>query len=191
MGVASRKTWLEKQPDDVQLAVLAMDDAGRTLEEIRQMLRDRFELDVPASTLHNALRCFREGIGHEERLAALLARRNRQFFEENPDVDPHAIARYQLTLAGSRIDASRIDARSFLAAAQSEAFIDLRRQELEIKRQANDLRRKKLEQENTALQLKIEQIERQRERERRQIEQLVQKDAQTALQEIKQIYGIA
>lgn len=145
MGTGSRKTWLERQPDDLQMFVLSLDDEGRTLEEISARIRERTGERVPVQTLHHSLAKYQRTIGREEKLAMLLARRQKAFFKENPDVDPAGLARFFLSLRVKELESAPLSGGALVAAAQQEAWLKLREQELEIKREQTRLKRRQIE----------------------------------------------
>jgi hypothetical protein len=152
MGTASRKTWLEKQPDEVQVFVLSMDEQGKTLEEMRRALEGRCRIVVPNSTLGNALKIYHDT--QDLRWAGEWAADLEKLIEENPHIQAAKLAKGFLTqkMASASFRGEPMKASEVVFFAQKERQMDIderktkaveKRNELEQRRQ--DLKQQELE----------------------------------------------
>lgn len=145
MGIASRKTWLEKQDDDVQLLVLSMDDAGKTLEMIQEAVRQKFDQRVPISTLAHSLMHYHNTLGREQKLAALFATEMDTLFKSHPTLDPRLLAKGFITMRLKDAREGAINAGDLLSLAQAEGRLKLRERELAAKEEANRLKARQID----------------------------------------------
>src|SRR5579862_9008415 len=94
MGTASRKTWLEKQADEVLVFILSMDDAGRTLKEQMAMCAEKFtgridRFHLPKRSAYaEGLKKFRDEHGKDLALARILDRQADELTAQFPDMQP-------------------------------------------------------------------------------------------------------
>src|SRR5579859_2608651 len=122
MGTASRKTWLEKQSDDVQIFVLSMDDSGQTLEQMVAALKAKEGVAVKRSTLAASIKAFRALYGKDLALARLYERRADEITAQYPGLEPKKLVRRALLreLQSKEFQTARISAEGTIAASQAE-----------------------------------------------------------------------
>jgi len=153
MGTASRKTWLEKQDDKVQVEVLAMDDAGLTLEAIGAALKEKFGVSVPHSTLGNALKIYHDT--QDLRWAAEWGTDLEKLIAENPQIQASKLAKGFLTqkMASASFRGEPMDAADVVAYAQNERRLDLQERQVKAVERRNELQKDKndLERRNQEL----------------------------------------
>jgi hypothetical protein len=152
MGTASRKTWLEKQADDVQMFVLSMDESGLTLDQMVSALREKYGTEVPRATLGYALKMYHDAI--ELRAAEDWASQFEKLCDENPHIQAAKLARAFLTqkLASARFRDADLKPSDLVFFSQSERRMDLEERKTaaierrnELQREKNDLQRRQQE----------------------------------------------
>jgi hypothetical protein len=194
MGAASRKTWLEKQSDEVQFDVVNWDAAGWTAEQIGAALKERHEIEVADRTLSYSLQAMHVDGGM--RYARMLT----GLFKRNPEVNSATLTK-ALTLtqaASEEFRRAKLDPTGVIISAQQERKLDIaeRRADLEERRVAaieeqNKIALAKLENEKRAVELKLQQAERaERAKQERVKEALEQKDPAELRRELREIYNL-
>jgi hypothetical protein len=125
MGTASRKTWLEKQTEDIRKEVLAMDEGAMTMEEMCKALKDLFGISVPVSTLGNALKIHHDS--QDLRWAAEWGADLEKLIEENPHIQAAKLAKGFLTqkMASASFRGEPMKAADVVAFSQAERRMDL------------------------------------------------------------------
>ena len=153
MGTGSRKTWLERQTDKVQIRVLSMDREGRKLEEIAAAVNQEFNLKVPVSTLHNSIQEWGKRFDLEETLNLEMRRELDDICAQHPNADPRVLARGVIAHRLHEALKGELDPKTLLFAAQGEGNLKLRERELAAKEEANRLRKEQndLEREHVEL----------------------------------------
>jgi hypothetical protein len=189
MGTASRKTWLEKQADEVQIAVLTMDEEGRKLEEMVAVLQERFQLKVPVTTLHHSLQRYANTIGREKRLAAFYGRELGELFQKHPNLSPRLLAKGFLALHLKELRTAKLDPETLIYGAQGDGRLDLRDRELAAKEEANRLKAVEVELKRRQVEL----LERKLPKVQEEVEKAINEKASPAevRRRIREIFGIA
>jgi hypothetical protein len=175
MGTASRKTWLEKQTDQVQVDVLAWDEEGKTLNEIRRALEIKYRVLVPNSTLGNALKIYHDT--QDLRWAGEWAGDLEKLIEENPNIQASKLAKGFLTqkMASASFRGEPMEAADVVAYAQNERRMDLEERKTKAIEERNRLQAIKIDTEKKALELKIQQLEAQQKKAEEAVEQASEK----------------
>lgn len=155
MGTGSRKTWLEKQPDEVQLFVLSMEDEGRTLKQQCQALKEKFGIAVHRRTLWYSLCRYHQTIGKELLAAEVWGREVAKLLKEYPNLDPEKLARgLVLSKFGSaEFRAAEIKPRDVLASIHREQGLKLQAQRIAAQEARNRLAREQVELERRRVEL--------------------------------------
>jgi len=197
MGAASRKTWLEKEPDEVQFDVVNWDAAGWTAEQIAAALKERHELEVSERTLSYSLQAMHVDGGM--RYARMLT----GLFKRNPEINSSTLTK-ALTLtqaASEEFRRAKLDPTGVIISAQQERKLDIAdfRAQLEERKVAaieerNLLGKEQLELDKRRvgiLEAKLEQAEAgEREKQERVKEALEQKDPAELRRELREIYNL-
>lgn len=175
MGTASRKTWLEKQSDQVQVDVLAWDEEAKTLDEMRRALEIKYRLIVPTSTLGNALKIFHDT--QDLRWAGEWGADLEKLIEENPHIQASKLAKGFLTqkMASASFRGEPMEAADVVAFSQAERRMDLDERKTKALEERNRVQAIKIETEKRALELKIAQLEEQQRKAEEAVEQASEK----------------
>jgi len=145
MGTGSRKTWLERQTDKVQIRVLSMDREGRKLEDIAAAVKQEFALKVPVSTLHNSIQEWGKRFDLEETLNLEMRRELDDICTQHPNADPRVLARGVIAHRLHEALKGPLAPKTLLFAAQGEGNLKLRERELAAKEETNRIRRRQLD----------------------------------------------
>ena len=93
MATSTRPTWLEKQPDEVQLFILRMEQEGLAAPDQARRLRGRFGLRVRPQTLARSLTTYRDRHEEDRMLATGDGRKLTKLMEEHPEIDREQMVR--------------------------------------------------------------------------------------------------
>ena len=127
MKTDARKSWLEKQSDEVQVFVLSMGDEGVSYEEQARALRKRFGSRVTATSLCNSLARARASFEKEFLESKVMGREIVRLLQRHPSIDPEVLIRgYFMTKLGSKkFRAADIKPKDLLAAVHQEQKLRL------------------------------------------------------------------
>jgi len=142
MGTASRKTWLEKQADEVQLRVLAMNEEGKfTLEQMCARLKED-GVEVAPSTLAHSLKCYSERLAPELKLAELWGKQLDSLFTQHPQLDARTLAKGFLAMKMGTADFrnSEMEPGELVFFAQKERELQLKERHLQAMERQNELK---------------------------------------------------
>lgn len=144
MGTGSRKTWLERQSDDVLVFVLSMDDAGRTLNEQLQVLREKFPtLALPKRTAYAAgIKKFRDENGKDLALARILDRQADELTQQFPGMQPQKQVKRALLrfIQSPEFQALKLEPKDAIAAMHKEAELALKERHIAAVEEQNALK---------------------------------------------------
>ncbi|MCZ6514492.1 MAG: hypothetical protein O6850_01370 [Acidobacteria bacterium] len=93
MATSPPPTWLEKQPDEVQLFVFRMEQEGLPAEDQARRLRGRFGLRVRSQTLARSLTAYRDRHEEDCTFAAADGRKLTKLMNEHPEIDREQMVR--------------------------------------------------------------------------------------------------
>ncbi len=127
MKTDARKTWLEKQSDEVQVFVLSMEDEGVSYEEQALAVRKRFEIRVTATSLCNSLARARAAFEKEFLESKVMGREIVRLLQRHPSIDPEVLIRgyFMTELASPRFRTGGIKPKDLLAAVHQEQKLRL------------------------------------------------------------------
>ena len=145
MGTASRKTWLEKQTEEVRKEILAMDDGAMTLEQMVAALKDLYGIVVAVSTLGASLKAYRESMHLS--WAADWGEELEKQVEQNPHLQVSKLARNFVTqkVASSAFSGGPMKAEDAVAFAQAERRMDLQERRTAAVEERNRLKKEEIE----------------------------------------------
>lgn len=155
MGAATRKTWLERQKDEVQFDVLNWDDSGElTIEQMCARLKKDYGLAVAHSTLHHSLQAFHKDGG--VRLVEMMSR----FLKKHPEAEAHTLTKASVLAhaASEEFRKAQLKPLDVLISAQVDKRLQIQARLADAKERANEIRAREVAAKEEQLRIAREKI---------------------------------
>ena len=191
MATGSRKTWLEKQPDEVQVFVLSMESEGRTLDHQVLSIKERFGKRVVKSTLQHSLSRYHATVEKEFLESKINSRELSRLLKEHPDIDPEVLMRgyFASQLGSTQFRVAHIKPKDLLLAMHREQKLSLEERRIRAIEEGNRLKRHALTLVEQRLQMLKETYVKAREG-LRGVLASEEADPKETLRKIREVYGL-
>ena len=191
MATSTRPTWLEKQPDEVQIFILRMEQEGLPAEDQARRLRRRFELRVRPQTLTRSLTAYRDRQEEDCMLATGDGRKLTKLMNDYPEIDREQTVRAFLmeVRQSPEFRARDVMPKDWLAAEQRQMKLQLEARRVRAVEESTRMRR-----EQVAISERRVALMERREQELRRAVQGALEDEKAAPEEfrrrIREVYGL-